>query len=39
MFSSHSFRRGGATHAFRSKVPADLIQLHGDRKLDGYKNI
>ena len=37
MFSSHSFRRGGATHAFRSKVPADLIQLHGDWKSDAYK--
>ena len=39
MFSSHSFRRCGATHAFRSKVPANLIQLHGDWKSDAYKNI
>lgn len=37
MFSSHSFRRGGATHTFRSEVPEDLIQLHGDWKSDAYK--
>ncbi len=36
-FSSHSFRRGGATWAFRSIVPIDLIQLHGDWRSDAYK--
>lgn len=35
-FSSHSFRRGGCLHAFRSGVPADLLQLHGDWKSDAY---
>ncbi|CAG2231496.1 unnamed protein product [Mytilus edulis] len=30
LFSTHSFRRGGATFAFESKVPAELIQVHGD---------
>lgn len=37
LFSSHSFRRGGATFAFQSGVPADLIQLHGDWRSDAYK--
>ena len=36
-FSSHSFRRGGATFAFQSKVPINLIQLHGDWRSDAYK--
>ena len=36
-FSSHRFRRGGSTFAFRSHVPADLIQLHDDWKSDAYK--
>ena len=36
-FSSHGFRRGGSTFAFRSHVPADLIQLHDDWKSDAYK--
>lgn len=36
-YSTHSFRRGGATHAFKSNVPADLIQLHGDWRSDAYK--
>jgi hypothetical protein len=35
-FSGHSFRRGGATWAFRSKVPGELIQLHGDWSSDAY---
>jgi hypothetical protein len=29
-FSSHSLRRGGASWAFRAKVPSELIQLQGD---------
>ncbi|CAC5365689.1 unnamed protein product [Mytilus coruscus] len=36
-YSSHSFRRGGATFAFSSHVPSDLIQLHGDWASDAYK--
>ena len=34
--SSHSFRRGGASYAFKAGVPADLIQLHGDWRSDAY---
>lgn len=29
-YSSHSFRRGGATWAFKSQVPTRLIQVQGD---------
>jgi hypothetical protein len=29
-YSSHSFRRGGATWAFSSNIPSELIQLYGD---------
>ena len=29
-YSSHSFRRGGATYAFQCAVPGELIQQHGD---------
>lgn len=36
-YSSHSFRRGGATWAFQSKVPGELIQLQGDWASDAYK--
>lgn len=36
-YSSHSFRRGGATFAFDSSVPTELIQLHGDWRSDAYK--
>ena len=36
-FSSHSFRRGGASYAFKSKVPADLIKIQGDWKSDCYQ--
>jgi hypothetical protein len=36
-YSSHSFRRGGATFAFESNVPSGLIQLHGDWASDAYK--
>lgn len=37
IFSSHSFRRGGATWAFQSSVPGELIQLLGDWKSEAYK--
>lgn len=30
LFSSHSFRRGGCSWAFKSGVPTSLIQHHGD---------
>ena len=36
-YSSHSFRRGGATWAFSSEVPSELIQLYGDWRSDAYK--
>ena len=36
-YSSHSFRRGGCSYSFKSGVPADLIQLHGDWRSDAYK--
>ena len=35
-YSSHSFRRGGATWAFRSQVPGELIKVHGDWASDAY---
>ena len=36
-YSPHSFRRGGATHAYRSGVPEHLIKLHGDWRSDAYQ--
>ena len=36
-FSSHSFRRGFATFAFRSNIAADGIQISGDWHSDVYK--
>lgn len=36
-FSSHSFRRGFATFAFRSNIAADEIQILGDWHSDVYK--
>ena len=35
-FSGHSFRRGGASAAFKAGVPAELIRLHGDWHLEAY---
>ena len=35
-YSGHSFRRGGASWAFSSDVPAELIKLHGDWKSSAY---
>ena len=37
LYSSHSFRRGGATFVFRSHTPSELIQSHGDWENDAYK--
>ena len=36
-YSTHSFRRGGASFAFESNVSSELIQLHGDWRSDAYK--
>lgn len=36
-YSSHSFRRGGASFAFSVGVPGELIQRHGDWRSDAYK--
>ena len=36
-FSGHSFRRGGASWAFQSVVPGELIQILGDWASDAYK--
>ena len=36
-FSSHSLRRSGCTFAFKSGVPSELIQSHGDWLSDAYK--
>jgi len=35
-FSTHSFRRGGATYAFSSSVPGELIKDHGGWSSDAY---
>ena len=35
-YSGHSFRRGGATAAFKAGVPAELIKLHGDWQSEAY---
>jgi integrase len=37
-YSSHSFRRGAASLAFRSGVHTNLIQALGDWSSDAYKN-
>lgn len=36
-FTGHSFRRGGASWAFQSGVPGELIQICGDWASDSYK--
>lgn len=36
-FSTHSFRRGGTTFGFKSKVPISLIKAHGDWKSECYQ--
>ncbi len=35
-FSSHSLRRGGASLAFRAKVPSEMIKAQGDWRSDAY---
>ena len=37
VFSGHSFRRGGASWAFETGVPGELIQICGDWASDAYK--
>ena len=37
LYTGHSFRRGGASYAFRSGVPGELIQVMGDWKSNAYK--
>jgi hypothetical protein len=32
----HSFRRGGASHAFKCNIPAALIKLQDDWKSNAY---
>ena len=36
LYSPHSFRRGGASFAFRCNVPAEIIQRQGDWQSDAY---
>ena len=36
-FRGHSFCRGGATWAFHTDVPGELIQIYGDWVSDAYK--
>ena len=35
-FSSHSLRRGGASLAYKAKVPGELIKVQGDWASDAY---
>jgi integrase len=37
LYTGHSFRRGGATYAFRIGISGEVIQLMGDWKSDAYK--
>ena len=36
-FTGHSFRRGGASWAFRAGIPGEIIQVCGDWSSDAYK--
>ena len=36
-YTGHSFRRGGASWAFQSGIPGELIQICGDWASDAYK--
>ena len=36
-YTGHSFRRGGASWAFKSGIPGELIQILGDWASDAYK--
>jgi hypothetical protein len=35
-YSSHSFRRGGASYAFQANLPSEIIKLMGDWSSDAY---
>ena len=35
-FSTHSLRRGGASLAFKAKIPGELIKIQGDWANDAY---
>lgn len=35
-FSTHSLRRGGASLAFKARVPGEFIKVHGDWASDAY---
>jgi len=35
-YSTHSFRRGGASFAFQCQVPGETIKLLGDWSSDAY---
>ena len=37
LYSTHSFRRGGACTAFELQAPTELIQFTGDWKSECYK--
>jgi len=37
-YTGHSFRRGGASFAFKAGLPGEYIQLAGDWKSDAYKS-
>ena len=37
LYSTHSFRRGFATFAFRNNISADEVQILGDWRSDAYK--
>ena len=36
-YFEHSFRRGGASHALSSRVPADLVKIQGDLRSSAYQ--
>lgn len=36
LYSSHSFRRGGATHALKLGLPSELIKTQGNWRSDAY---
>ena len=37
LYAGHSFRRGGAIHAFQAGVPVELIKMLGDWKSDSVQ--
>lgn len=36
-YRGHSFRRGGASHAFRAGLPCEIIKVYGDWKSEAYQ--